>query len=61
MPKQTDLSRKNKTSVTPENAFGEFVPTFHKWTAPNVMRQRAKYMKEISMEKNPGADADDQA
>ncbi|TZE82683.1 hypothetical protein [Calorimonas adulescens] len=61
MTDQKDLSRKNKRSITPENAFGEFVPTLHKWVMPNVMRQRAKYMKEISAEKNPGADADTKA
>lgn len=61
MPKQKDLSKKNKKSITPENAFGEFIPTFYKWTTPNVMRQRAKYMNEISDERNPGADADNKA
>ncbi len=61
MPKRKDLSKNSKRSITTENAFGEFIPTFYKWTSPNVMRQRAKYMEEISKEKNPGADADDQA
>jgi hypothetical protein len=58
MPKKKDLSRNTKKRITPENAFGEFVPSFYKWTSPNVMRRRAKYMEEISKEENPGFDAD---